>query len=121
MSSNINILRKFTRDDCMTVQYALGWSNEFAAKMMPNSEGWVIQQEDYNVLRYVIKDHRTSPYVYRYIIAYIDPKGKYLSQDFLKFDTEGGKSFQNAIEKYELKHSLTPKTLQTFNDLIDEL
>jgi hypothetical protein len=121
MSSNIHILRKFTRDDHQRVQFAMGWSNEFANKMMPNNEGWVVQQEDYTTLRYVIKDHRSEPYIYQYLIIYINSKGICVTQDYLKFYTEAGKMFQKTIETYELKHSLTPKTLQTFNDLIDEL
>jgi hypothetical protein len=99
----------------------MSWSNEFANKMMPNNQGWVIKQDEYPVLRYVIKDHRSDPYVYQYVIAYFTDKNKYESQALLKFNSEGGKAFQKAIERYELKHSLTPKTLQTFNDLIDEL
>jgi hypothetical protein len=31
------------------------------------------------------------------------------------------KQVEKAIESYELKKNLTPKTAQTFNDLIDEL
>jgi hypothetical protein len=121
MSSNIEVLRKFTRDDQQRVQYAMGWSNEFANKMMPNNQGWVIKQDDYSTLRYTIKDHRSDPYVYRYIVAYFNDKNVYQNQSYLEFYSEAGKAFQKAIEQYELKHSLTPKTLQTFNDLIDEL